>query len=96
MPGSLVEQFERLLHRGLVDVFSFLPSQQQLSTQDQLRVLLLDQQKRRKAGQTLKVEDKLAQIPEIASDLPAVLELAVAEYVARVRPHRLFSFRQER
>ena len=57
MPDSLVERFERLLDSGSVDVFSFLSSQRQLSTQDQLRVLLIDQQKRGMTGKPLKVED---------------------------------------
>ena len=87
MQVSLVEQFESLWESedGSPDVFEFLQSHSGLSTADRLAVLIRDQRRRWQTDAPLKVEDYLEQLPELGADIESKLQLAVAEFQARLR-----------
>ena len=65
------------------DLFAFLQRHSHFSSSDKLQVLLLDQQQRWKTIQPYRVEDYLAQLPELAADASAKLRLAIGEFQAR-------------
>ncbi len=65
------------------DVFSFIRHHNGAAIDDALAVLLKDQNYRWKTDDPLKVEDYLARLPDLASDLDAKLQLVVGEFQAR-------------
>jgi len=65
------------------NVFVYLERHSEAPIQDKLATLLHDQQHRWRTDQPLAVEDYLSNLPDLASDQEAKLELVVGEFQAR-------------
>ncbi|WP_166822451.1 protein kinase domain-containing protein [Thalassoroseus pseudoceratinae] len=85
MPAELAREIEKLWQANSTppDVFKFLAQQNGLGIAQQLAVLLEDQKHRWQTNFPLRVEDYLANLPDLAADPRIKLELAVGEYQAR-------------
>ena len=85
MPTEMAKQFGALWESSdsPPDLFAFLDQHNGSDAADKLAVLLRDQQHRWKAEDPLKVEEYLAGLPDLASDLDIKLQLAVGEFQAR-------------
>ena len=85
MQPEVAKQFEALWESGdsPPDVFAFLQQHHGSDASDILAVLLQDQRHRWQTDQPLKVEDYLAQFPDLADDPDCKLNLAVGEFQAR-------------
>ncbi|HQX49947.1 MAG TPA: protein kinase, partial [Planctomycetaceae bacterium] len=81
---ELLQQFERLWDSvaSPPDLFEFVRSSRADSDQI-LPLLLIDQQRRWLTDQPLKVEDYLAEFPELSADEEVVLELTANEFQCR-------------
>ena len=78
---SPAKQFSRFWERDepLPDVFAFLRKAGDITRTQRLEVLLVDQYERWKSGNPLKVEDYLAEFPDVASDIRLKLQLVSEE-----------------
>ena len=65
------------------NVFAFLAKHPDLDVAQRAAVLLQDQHYRWKTDTPLRVEDYLAQVPELSNESPHVWDLVVGEYQAR-------------
>lgn len=81
----LVQQFEQLWNSASSppDVFSFLKQWRSVDSDQWLKVLLADQQRRWATDIPLKVEDYLAGLPDLPGNVDWKLQLAVGEFEAR-------------
>ena len=81
---ELLQQFERLWDSvaSPPDLFEFVRSSRADSDQI-LPLLLIDQQRRWLTDQPLKVEDYLAEFPELSADEEVVLQLTANEFHSR-------------
>ena len=67
MPNDLLQEYQQLQSAGPIDIFAFLSSRPQSSSEAKLKVILHDLQERWKSGNPLKVEEYLERFPELAS-----------------------------
>ena len=85
MKSGIVEEFGLLWQSGpSPDVFAFLSEHPQATDADILAVVLRDQKCRWATDDPIKVEGYIAQIPWMATDPQAKLELAIGGYRARL------------
>ncbi len=85
MSTSLPQEFELLWEsgNGSPDVFAFLAEHPDSNESDVLAVLLHDQQRRWQTNQPLRVEEYLQQLPALASNSHAKVQLAKGEFQSR-------------
>lgn len=83
MANRLIEQYGLLLHSDDVDFAAFLRSHPQLTPDERLELLLLDQRRRFEKGRPLVVEDYVARVAELRDDPDALLALIAGEHEAR-------------
>jgi len=85
MDSRLADQFESLWasNESPPDVFAFLGQHAGEDNSQKLAVLLRDQQYRWQLEHPLRVEDYLAEFPDLATDQDIKLQLAVGEFQAR-------------
>lgn len=82
MQGDLLSQFEQLWESAdhPPNVFTFLRDHKNPEAAHILKVLLADQKFRWQSGDPLKVEDYLAELPEVKSDDESRLKLLLGEF----------------
>ena len=72
MPEDLLQEYQQLQSDGPIDLFAFLSSRPQSSSEARLKVILHDLQERWKSNQPWKVEDYLERFPEFGHDPDAI------------------------
>ncbi len=82
---QLVELYEKLWdsQQSAPDVFIFVQQQANADSEQLLAVLMCDQQRRWLTAEPLQVEDYLAKLPELPTDVDWKLQLAIGEFQAR-------------
>ncbi len=92
----LVRQFEQLWNScsSPPDVFSFLKQQNSADSDQWLKVLLTDQQRRWQTEKPLQVEDYLAGLPDLMGNVDWKLQLAIGEFEARRDTRRPLSVQE--
>ena len=85
MPVELANEFDALWTSSdsPPDVFAFLDRHADSGSDERIAVLLQDQLRRWLTSQPLKVEDYLAQLPELVGNPDSKLQLAIGEFQAR-------------
>jgi eukaryotic-like serine/threonine-protein kinase len=83
MQEDLLREYQQLQSDGPVDLFGFLSSRPQTSSEARLIVILHDLQERWKSRQPWKVEDYLKRFPEYANDSDAIVALVKTESKAQ-------------
>ncbi len=83
MPEELLQEYLQLNSDGPVDLFAFLSSKSNSSSDAKLKVVLHDLKERWKNGNPLKIEEYLERIPELANDPQAIVALVKTEQQAQ-------------
>lgn len=83
MPEDLLQEYRQLQSDGPIDLFTFLASRPQSSSEMRLKVILHDLEERWKTGRPLKVEEYLERFPDLANDPQAIIALVKTEHKAQ-------------
>jgi serine/threonine protein kinase/formylglycine-generating enzyme required for sulfatase activity len=83
MPDKLLAEYQQLNSDGPVDLFDFLSSKSNSSSDAKLKVVLHDVKERWKIGKPLKLEEYLERLPELANDPQAMIALVKTEQQAQ-------------
>ena len=83
MPDKLLAEYQQLNSDGPVDLFDFLSSKSNSSSDAKLKVVLHDVKVRWKIGKPLNLEVYLERLPELANDPQAMIALVKTEQQAQ-------------
>ena len=84
MPVDLLQEYQQLQCDGPIDLFDFLSSHTHSSSGARLKVILHDLHERWENDRSLKVEEYLERLPELANDPEAIMALVKTEQVAQL------------